>query len=152
LIRQLFADKNSLILSFRVNGPRGLVRTTGFAFPIPEDKNTKYFSNLQQKKPPCTLGGKNVFFQGSTNGTVLKGFGLLIVFQRFGSDKLDINWFHFRNWISFVADTKMRKTTSGTKIFRPTIVFARRKSKIPDERCEDNKSISPLFDLTPRSI
>jgi hypothetical protein len=80
------------------------------------------------------LGGKNVFFQGSTNGTVLKGVGLLIVFQRFGSDKLDINWFHFRNWISFVADTKMRKTTSGAKIFRPTIVFTRRKSKIHDER------------------
>jgi hypothetical protein len=90
------------------------------------------------------LGGKNVFFQGSTNGTVLKGVGLLIVFQRFGLDKLDISWFHFRNWISFVADTKMRKTTSEAKIFRPTIVFTRRKSKIPDERCEDYKTISPF--------
>jgi hypothetical protein len=66
--------------------------------------------------------------------TVLKGFGLSVVFQRFGSDKLDINWFHFWNWISFVADTKMRKTTSGAKIFRPTFVFTRRKSDMPDER------------------
>jgi hypothetical protein len=42
--------------------------------------------------------------------------------------------FTFGTWISFVADTKMRKTTSGMKLFRPTTVFTLPKSKIPDER------------------
>jgi hypothetical protein len=39
---------------------------------IPDHKNTKFFSISKQKKPPCTLGGKNVFFQGSTNGNGFK--------------------------------------------------------------------------------
>jgi hypothetical protein len=33
----------------------------------PDSKITKLFSISTQKKPPSTLGGKNVFFQGSTN-------------------------------------------------------------------------------------
>ena len=104
-----------------------------------------------KKNRPAPWAVKMFFFRVQQMERFWKGFGLLIVFQRFGLNKLDISWFHFRNWISFVADTKMRKTTSEVKIFRPTIVFARRKSKIPDEGCEDNKSISRLFNFTPRS-
>jgi len=38
-----------------------------------------------------------------------------------------------RIWISFVADTKMKKTPAGMKLFRLTFILARRKADMPDE-------------------
>jgi hypothetical protein len=88
-----------------------------------------------QKKPPCTLGGKNVFFQGSTNRNGFRrGLDYQLFFKDLESGLVGHYLVSLSEWISFVADTKMRKTTSGVKIFRPTFVFPRRTSKMPDER------------------
>jgi len=81
------------------------------------------------------LGGKNVFFQGSTKSN---GFKRVLDYQLLFKDLESGLVGHYSvslsDWISFVADTKMRKTTSGMKIFRPTFVFTRRTSNMPDER------------------
>jgi hypothetical protein len=101
LFRQFFADKSSPFSSSRVNGPHGSILPAFTSNPArypartrlspgrpppppaPDDKYTKKFSISMQKKPPCTLGGKNVFFQGSTNGN---GFSRVSDYQLFFKD------------------------------------------------------------------
>jgi len=74
-----------------------------------------------------------VGFSGIQDGFL--DFGLAFGFQGcwIGLSKLDSFGRSGLDWISFVADTKMKYSIPQMKIFRLIVPFARRKKVIPDE-------------------